>query len=58
MVPRGEVGIVVAGIAFAAGAVTEDVYVAVISMVLATTFLAPFIIRRAFTRAPQSAETG
>jgi len=58
MIPRGEVGIVVAGIAFSAGAVTEDVYVAVISMVLATTFLAPFVIRRAFARAPQSAETG
>ncbi|HJW76309.1 MAG TPA: cation:proton antiporter [Thermoleophilia bacterium] len=50
MVPRGEVGIVVAGIAFAAGAVTGDVYTAVISMVLVTTFLAPFLIRRTFMR--------
>jgi Kef-type K+ transport system membrane component KefB len=53
MVPRGEVGIVVAGIAYAAGAVTEDVYAAVISVVLATTFVAPFLIRRTFTSAPR-----
>ncbi len=58
MVPRGEVGIVVAGIAFSAGAVTGDVYVAVISMVLATTFLAPFIIRRAFAGASRPLGTG
>jgi Kef-type K+ transport system membrane component KefB len=50
MVPRGEVGIVVAGIAFAAGAVGEDVYAAVIAVVLVTTFLAPFMIRHAFPR--------
>ena len=54
MVPRGEVGIVVAGLAYSVGAVNEDLYVAVISMVLATTFLAPFIIRRAFSTAPSS----
>jgi Kef-type K+ transport system membrane component KefB len=54
MLPRGEVGIVVAGLAYSVGAVNEDVYVAVISMVLATTFLAPFIIRRAFSTAPSS----
>ena len=48
MVPRGEVGIVVAGIALAAGAVTEDVYAAVLGMVLATTVISPYLIKAAF----------
>jgi Kef-type K+ transport system membrane component KefB len=57
MVPRGEVGIVVAGIAYAAGVVTEDVYTAVISMVLVTTFIAPFLIRRTFVGRPHGSGT-
>lgn len=48
MIPRGEVGIVVAGIALAAGAVTEDVYAAVLGMVLATTVISPYLIKAAF----------
>ena len=50
MVPRGEVGIVVAGIALAAGVVSEDVYAAVLGMVLATTILSPYLIRAVFSR--------
>ena len=41
MIPRGEVGIVVAGIALAAGALSEDVYAAVLGMVLLTTVVEP-----------------
>jgi Kef-type K+ transport system membrane component KefB len=48
MVPRGEVGIVVAGIALAAGAVSEDVYAAVLGMVLATTIVSPYLIKFVF----------
>jgi Kef-type K+ transport system membrane component KefB len=50
MVPRGEVGIVVAGIALAAGVVSEDVYAAVLGMVLATTILSPYLIKAVFSR--------
>jgi Kef-type K+ transport system membrane component KefB len=50
MVPRGEVGIVVAGYALAAGAVNDDVYAAMLGMVLATTILAPFLIKWVFRR--------
>ena len=50
MVPRGEVGIVVAGIALAAGVVSEDAYAAVLGMVLATTVLSPYLIRAVFSR--------
>jgi Kef-type K+ transport system membrane component KefB len=45
MVPRGEVGIVVAGIALSAQMVGDDVYTAVVGMVVLTTFVAPFLIR-------------
>ena len=49
MVPRGAVGIVVAGIALAAGAVTEDVYAAVPGMVLATTIVGPYLVKAVFS---------
>jgi Kef-type K+ transport system membrane component KefB len=58
MVPRGEVGIVVAGFALAAGAVSDDVYAAMLGMVLATTILAPFIIKWVFRRGAGEAEAG
>ncbi len=50
MIPRGEVGIVVAGVALAAGVVSEDVYAAVLGMVLATTVISPYLIRAVFSR--------
>jgi len=50
MVPRGEVGIVVAGIALASGAVSEDANAAVLGMVLATTMVSPYLIKAAFSR--------
>jgi Kef-type K+ transport system membrane component KefB len=56
MVPRGEVGIVVAGIALSAGVVSEDAYAAVLGMVLATTILSPYLIRAVFSRHKPSSE--
>ena len=50
MTPRGEVGIVVAGFALAEGAIGDDVYAAILGMVLATTILAPFLIKAVFGR--------
>ena len=48
MVPRGEVGIVVAQIGLAAGVVTEDLFAAVLTMAVATTLAAPPMIRPLF----------
>ncbi len=45
MVPRGEVGIIVASIGLAAGVLTDSLYATVIFMALATTIVAPFLIR-------------
>ena len=50
MVPRGEVGIVVAGLALASGALAEGIYAAIIGMVLVTTVLAPFLIKIVYGR--------
>src|SRR5665647_1898273 len=50
MVPRGEVGIVVAGIALASGALSEEANAAVLGMVLATTMVSPYLIKAAFSR--------
>jgi Kef-type K+ transport system membrane component KefB len=50
MIPRGEVGIVVAGIALDSGALGGGVYAAVIGMVLVTTVGAPYLIKVVFGR--------
>lgn len=41
MVPRGEVGLIFAGVGLAAGVVAEDLYSALIVVVMLTTFVAP-----------------
>lgn len=48
MIPRGEVGLVFAGIGTASGAITKPLEVAIIIMVIMTTFLAPPFLRIAF----------
>ena len=50
MIPRGEVGIVVAGIALASGALGDEIYAAIIGMVLVTTVAAPFLIKAVYGR--------
>jgi len=58
MIPRGEAGIVVAGIALATGAVAKDVYAALLGTVLVTTIVSPYLIRAVFTRPLHPSETG
>ncbi len=48
MIPRGEVGLVFAGIGAASGAIDKSLQVAIIIMVIFTTFLAPLFLRFAF----------
>ncbi len=50
MVPRGEVGIIVASIGLAAGAMTEELYTVVVFMSVITTIVAPPIISRLFRK--------
>jgi Kef-type K+ transport system membrane component KefB len=44
MVPRGEVGLVVAGVGAGIGAVSDDMFAVVVFMSIATTLLAPPVL--------------
>lgn len=48
MIPRGEVGLIFAGIGLTSGVIGAPLYAAVVGMVVATTFLAPPLLKRAF----------
>ncbi len=48
MVPRGEVGLVFAGVGVASGALSPSLEAAIIMMVILTTFVAPPLLRVAF----------
>ena len=47
MVPRGEVGIIVAGIGATAGVIEPDLFAVIVGMSIATTLLIPPLLRRA-----------
>ena len=47
MIPRGEVGLVFAGIGLSTGVATPDVYASIVVVVIMTTFLAPPLLRLA-----------
>jgi len=49
MIPRGEVGLVFAGVGSASGALSEATEAAIVMMVIFTTFLAPPFLRLAFS---------
>ncbi len=51
MIPRGEVGLVFAGLGSATGALPESIDVAIVLMVIGTTFVAPPMLRWAFAQA-------
>jgi len=53
MIPRGEVGLVFAGVGSASGALSESTDAAIIVMVIATTFVAPPLLRVVFTDKPE-----
>ncbi len=54
MIPRGEVGLVFAGIGSASGALSKPLEAAIIVMVILTTFLAPPFLRLAFKGTAES----
>ena len=51
MVPRGEVGIVVANLALATGVVTGDLFAAMLVAVVLTTVAAPYLLAWSVPRA-------
>jgi Kef-type K+ transport system membrane component KefB len=48
MVPRGEVGMVVAQIGLSMGVIPKDVYAIVVFMSIATTMVAPVLLKIAY----------
>lgn len=58
MIPRGEVGLVFAGIGSASGALDKPLEVSIIIMVILTTFLAPPFLRIAFGDTVEPPATG
>jgi Kef-type K+ transport system membrane component KefB len=55
MVPRGEVGIIVAGIGASAGVVQDQLFAVIVGMSVLTTLLIPPLLRRALAAAPARA---
>ena len=53
MISRGEVGLIVAGVAISAGAITQSTYAAILGMIMVTTFVAPLLLRRSFEKEPE-----
>ncbi len=58
MVPRGEVGLVFAGVGAASGALSPATDAAIIMMVILTTFVAPPLLRVVFRETPTLPATG
>lgn len=51
MIPRGEVGLIFAGIGLANGVIEANLYAALVAMVMVTTFVAPLWLRALYRRA-------
>ncbi len=57
MVPRGEVGLVFAGVGAASGVLSESLEAAIIVMVIVTTFVAPPLLRLVLERGEEGSAT-
>jgi Kef-type K+ transport system membrane component KefB len=53
MVPRGEVGLIIASLGLSLGAITKDLYSIVVFMVIATTLLTPPVLRSLVVKMPE-----
>jgi Kef-type K+ transport system membrane component KefB len=58
MVPRGEVGIVVANLALTSGVVSADIFAAMLVAVIATTIVAPYLLAWSVPRTEAEAAAG
>lgn len=48
MISRGEVGLIVAGIGMTSGIIAQDLYAAIITMVILTTVITPIMLKRSY----------
>jgi Kef-type K+ transport system membrane component KefB len=56
MISRGEVGLIVAGVAISAGAISQSVYSAILGMIIITTIVAPLLLRKSYDNEPPGEE--
>lgn len=52
MISRGEVGLIVAGVAISVGAITQSTYAAILGMIMITTVPAPILLIKVFDNEP------
>lgn len=57
MIPRGEVGVIVAGLGYSKGAIDADIFAVVVGMAILTTLVAPYMIRAAAREQPEASGT-
>ena len=57
MISRGEVGLVVAGVAISSGVISQSIYSAIIGMIMVTTILAPIWLKKAYDKEGPSEES-
>ena len=56
MISRGEVGIIIAGVAISAGAIDQSIYGSILAMIMITTLLGPLLLRKAYENTPPEDE--
>ena len=56
MVPRGELGLIIAGLALSRGVIAESVYVETVWMVILTSIIAPVILSKLYRITPTEVE--
>jgi Kef-type K+ transport system membrane component KefB len=52
MISRGEVGLVVAGVAITSGVITQSIYSAIIGMIMITTMITPILLKLSYDKTP------
>ncbi len=58
MISRGEVGLIVAGVAISAGAISQSIYSAILGMIMITTILTPILLKKSYAKEePEEEET-
>jgi Kef-type K+ transport system membrane component KefB len=57
MISRGEVGLIVAGVAISSGVISQSIYSALIGMIMVTTILAPIWLKKSYDKEGPSEES-
>ena len=57
MISRGEVGLIVAGVGVTSGALSSDIYTALIIMVAVTTIVTPIWLKKSYEKESYPAKT-